>query len=443
MTPLPTEEPSRLDALSLGAIDPDYALFAGAGVLLTLAVAAESALRNYRRNRLERLVPDEGALARLDRRLERSHELLDALLYVRLAATSALVLGAVDRAVVGALWERIGAVLGAVGWVLVAVLLVAYGVVRRAVRAGPERSLLLLLPFVRAADFVFTPVRVIVGRLVEGLARVLGVGRAVDDDETEFRDNVLDAAAAGESAGVLEEDEREMIENLIEFKDQAVSAVMTPRTRIVSLPVDMPFEDAVRAAHDSGHSRIPVHDGTVDKITGLLFVKDLLKHWGKPHYELPSLKELARQVPYVPETKLISELLREFQNGMVHMAIVLDEYGGTAGLVTLEDLMEEIVGEIHDELDQEEAAAPDPMVLKGEHEAEVSALMRIDELNTALNLALPEDGSYETLGGFLFTKMGRIPQRGETYEHESTRFEILDGDDRTIRRVRVLVGEPG
>ncbi len=437
-----TEDHSRLGALSFEAIDPDTALFVVAGVLLTLAVASESALRNYRRNRLDRLVPNEDRLAKLDRLLERSHDLLDALLYVRLIATATLVLAAVDRALSGAVMERLGAVAGSVGIVLGAVVLAAYGVVRRAVRAGPERALLLLMPFVRFWDFLLHPLRLVVGRLVEGLARVFGVGRAVDDDATEFRDNVLDAAAAGESAGVLEEDEREMIENLIEFRDQAVAAVMTPRTRIFSLPVDMSFEDAVRAAHDSGHSRIPVHETTVDKIVGLLFVKDLLKYWGKADYELPSLKEIARQVPYVPETKLISELLREFQAGMGHMAIVLDEYGGTAGLVTIEDLVEEIVGEIHDELDHEEASAPEAMILKSESEAEVSALIRIDELNTALNLGIPEDGSYETLGGFLFSKMGRIPQRGETFDHETAHFEILDGDDRTIRRVRVVVGEP-
>lgn len=436
-----TEDHSRHGAF-LAAFDPDLVALAAAAAALLLAVASESALRNVRRNRLERVAGGEAKLARLDALLERRHELLDVFLILRLLATATLVLAAVDRVADGAVASRLGAVAAAVGVVLGATLVVAYGVLRSVVRTGPERATVFLAPAWRLLRVVLFPVRFLFAKTVDGLARVFGVDRTADDDETEFRDSVLDAAAAGESSGVLEEEEREMIENLIEFKDQAAAAVMTPRTRIVSLPADMPFDEVVRAAHESGHSRIPIHDGTVDKIVGLLFVKDLLKYWGKADYEQPALRQIMRQVPYVPETKPISELLREFQSGMVHMAIVLDEYGGTAGLVTIEDLVEEIVGEIHDELDHEEAAAPESMVLKSDREADVSALIRLDEINAALNLALPEDPSYDTLGGFLFTKMGRIPRRGESYDHEGVRFEIMDADDRSIRRVRVLVGEP-
>jgi putative hemolysin len=438
---LSTEDHSRPGAF-LAAFDPDLVALAAAAVALLLAVASESALRNVRRNRLERVAGGEAKLARLDALLERRHELLDVFLILRLIATATLVLAAVDHVSDGAVASRLGAVAASVGAVLGATLVVAYGVLRSVVRTGPERATVLLAPAWRLLRVLLFPIRYLFAKTVDGLARVLGVDRTADDDETEFRDSVLDAAAAGESSGVLEEEEREMIENLIEFKDQAAAAVMTPRTRIVSLPADMPFDEVVRAAHESGHSRIPIHDGTVDKIVGLLFVKDLLKYWGKAEYEQPALRQIMRQVPYVPETKPISELLREFQSGMVHMAIVLDEYGGTAGLVTIEDLVEEIVGEIHDELDHEEAAAPESMVLKSDREADVSALIRLDEINAALNVALPEDPSYDTLGGFLFTKMGRIPRRGESYDHEGVRFEIMDADDRSIRRVRILVGEP-
>jgi putative hemolysin len=439
---LSTEVPPQSDALASGVGEIGPALFIGAGGLLLFVVAAESALRNVRRNRLEKLVGSEARLKRIDALLERSRDLLDALLIVRLFATAALVLGALDHVLHVNLRSRIGAAAAAVSVVLVGVVVLVYGVFRRAVRSNPERALLLLLPPIRILDRILFPVHWVLSKTADGLARVFGIRGEPEDDEEEFRDNVLDAAAAGESAGVLEEEEREMIENLIEFKDQAVTAVMTPRTRILSLPVDLPFEDVVKVAHESGHSRIPVHDGTVDRIVGLLFVKDLLKHWGKAAYELPALRDIVRQCPFVPETKAISELLREFQNGMVHMAVVLDEYGGTAGIVTIEDLVEEIVGEIHDELDQDEAQAPDEMVLKSEREAEVSALMRIDDLNQALKLNLPEEEAYDTLGGFLFSRLGRIPERGESYEHDHVKFEILDVDDRTIRRVRVLVGEP-
>ncbi|HYC76296.1 MAG TPA: hemolysin family protein [Planctomycetota bacterium] len=426
--------------LAFLAFDPalrDVVLWT-AGLLLAATVAAESALRNYRRNRLERLVLPGARLARVDAAERRVRALLDALLTLRLAATFAVVVAASWDAVAGG---RLGDAATRLGITLFVLLTVVYGTVQRAVRAHPERALLLLLPFVRAVDVASFPARILWTKAADALASIFGVAREPADEEEEFRDNVLDAAAEGERDGVLEEEEREMIENVIAFKDHAVTAVMTPRTRIVSIAVDLSFEEAVKAATESGHSRIPVHDGTVDRIVGLLFVKDLLKHWGRPAYEQPELRAIMRQVPFVPETKPISELLREFQSGMVHMAIVLDEYGGTAGLVTIEDLVEEIVGEIHDELDQEEAAAPDLMVLKSEREADVSALVHIDDLNQALKLSLPEDDSYDTLGGFLFSRMGRIPQRGETYEHDKVSFEILEADDRSIRRVRVLAAE--
>jgi CBS domain containing-hemolysin-like protein len=148
-----------------------------------------------------------------------------------------------------------------------------------------------------------------------------------------------------------------------------------------------------------------------------------------------------RPALFVPETKRVKDLLKEFQSGSGHLAIVLDEYGGTAGLVTIEDVVEEIVGEIRDELDHEEAALPKPLVRRSDREAEVGGQLRIGELNEAMHLAIPEDDSYDTIGGFLFTRLGRIPKRGEDFAFENVKFEILDADGRQINRVKVLVGE--
>ena len=170
-------------------------------------------------------------------------------------------------------------------------------------------------------------------------------------------------------------------------------------------------------------------------------MKDLLKHWGRTDESLPPLRAIMRPALFIPETKHIKDLLKEFQSGSAHMAIVLDEYGGTAGLITIEDVVEEIVGEIRDELDQDEAAQPKPLVRRSEREAEVGGQVRIGELNEAMHLAIPEDESYDTVGGFLFSRIGRVPKRGEEVAFDNVKFEILDADGRRINRVKVLVGE--
>jgi CBS domain containing-hemolysin-like protein len=325
------------------------------------------------------------------------------------------------------------------GIVFLILIVVVYGIVRQAVRGAPERSLLLLIGPIRVIDRMVFPIRWVLNRVGLGVSRVMGLEKTGQDEEEEFREEILDAVSGGEQTGVIEETHAEMIEKLIEFRDRAVSEVMTPRTKIFSLPVDLPFEEAVRAATEAGHTRIPLHEDTVDHVVGLLFVKDLLKHWGRKPQDLPSLRAIMRPALFVPETKRVKDMLTEFQSGAAHMAIVLDEYGGTAGLLTIEDIVEEIVGEIRDELDQEEAAQPRPLVMRGDHEAEVGGHVRIGELNEALNVALPEDGSYDTVSGLLFNRMGRIPQQGEHVAIDNVKFEILDADGRQINRVKVLV----
>jgi CBS domain containing-hemolysin-like protein len=414
------------------------------GVILALLVAGESALRNYRRNRLERIVRDEAKRARLLQTLESDRDLLDSLVILRLIATIAITLAIADEVTEQSLSRHAGDLLRSVGIVFLILVAGVYGVVRHAVRGAPERALLLLIGPIRAIDRILFPIRWLLNQIGLGISRLLGLEKRGKDEEAEFREEILDAVSGGEQTGVLEETHAEMIEKLVDFRERAVSEVMTPRTRMFSLPVDLAFEDALEAATESGHSRIPLHEGTVDHVVGILFVKDLLRFWGRRNSELPSLRAIMRPALYIPETKKIEDLLKEFQSGAAHMAIVLDEYGGTAGIVTIEDVVEEIVGEIRDELDQEEAAQPRPLVVRNEHEAEVGGQVRIEELNEALNLAIPEDGSYDTVGGFLFTRIGRIPERGEDFAFENVKnvkFEILDADGRQINRVKVLVGE--
>src|SRR5262249_9857396 len=240
------------------------------------------------------------------------------------------------------LTQHAGDLVRSVLLVFLVLVVFVYGVVRQAVRGAPERTLLLLLGPMQAIDRILFPVRWLLGQLGSGVSRLFGIAGRGADEEAEFREEILDAVSGGEQTGVIEETHAEMIEKLVDFRDRAVSEVMTPRTRIFSLPVDLEFEDALEAASESGHSRIPLHEETVDRVVGILFVKDLLRHWGKRTGDLPPLRSLMRQASFVPETKRIGDLLKEFQSGAAHMAIVLDEYGGTAGLVTIEDVVEEI-----------------------------------------------------------------------------------------------------
>jgi CBS domain containing-hemolysin-like protein len=276
------------------------------------------------------------------------------------------------------------------------------------------------------------PVAHVMVSLEDRLGRALN-GRSEEDEED--RDDIIAAVTDGEHEGVVEEDEREMIVNIFDLKTADLSDIMTPRTEITALPITTTVQEAVLLASEKGYSRIPVYRDTRDNILGVFHVKDALNHWGLENGELPTLEEILRPAMFVPESKNVTELLKEMQAKKTHIAVVLDEYGGTAGLVTIEDIVEEIVGEIHDEYDPEEV-----ILLRhaGNGVLEAHARTHIHRLNQALGgRILPEDGDYETLGGFLLHQMGHIPSVNEHLAWDGVRFTILSSDERRIGRVRV------
>jgi putative hemolysin len=223
-----------------------------------------------------------------------------------------------------------------------------------------------------------------------------------------------------------------MIESVIEFGETHAGEIMTPRTDIFALPVETPWEQACRQTFDAGHTRVPVYSGDLDNIIGILYAKDLLAHVGRS--EPRALREIMRKPFFVPETKLLDNLLKEFKVRKVHLAVVLDEYGGTAGLVTIEDVLEEIVGDIADEYDRIPPALihrVDPATL------EVDGRVHIDDLNDALALAIPEDEDYDTVAGMVFSELGYIPKAGEQLEAHGARFTVLAADERKITKLRV------
>jgi putative hemolysin len=238
---------------------------------------------------------------------------------------------------------------------------------------------------------------------------------------------------AGEERGVIEESEKNMINNIFEFDDRSASEIMTHRTEVVAVPVNMPFPQVLKLAISEGNSRIPIFEDDLDTILGVLYVKDLLKYVG---YEIPegfNLKSIMRNAYFVPETKKCSELFEELTYQKVHMAVVVDEYGGTAGIITIEDLLESIVGNIQDEYDNEEQE----ISRIDDSTFSIEGTTSIDEVSRLLEVDLPE-GDYDTLGGFIIDNLGRIPDEEEHPVVEIDGYTLLveQIEDRRIVKVK-------
>jgi CBS domain containing-hemolysin-like protein len=206
---------------------------------------------------------------------------------------------------------------------------------------------------------------------------------------------------------------------------------------MVCVQADDALDSARKMLIEEGHSRVPVIGKSPDDVLGVLYAKDLLQHLTPQPDAKATLADIAREPFFVPETMSIDTLLKTFKRGHVHLAIVLDEYGGVAGIVTMEDVLEEIVGEIADEYDESAPLEPIRAVAPGVHE--VDARLHLDDVNERLQLQLPTDGDYDTIGGFAFSLLGRIPRKGEQFSWEQVRFVVVDADARTIHRLRIEV----
>src|SRR5215831_16117 len=236
-----------------------------------------------------------------------------------------------------------------------------------------------------------------------------------------------------EEQGVIEEEEREMIHGIIQIGDKLVREVMIPRTHIVALPRDASLEEIVRVSEESGHTRLPVYEGDLDHIVGLVNIKDLLKPLRNGAAEF-KLDAVIRPIRYTPQSKKVDELLHQMQTEKVHMMVVLDEYGGTAGLVTLEDLLEEIVGEIRDEYD---IAEEEPVVVVSDREAVVDARFSMEGLNELLRLGLEESEDYDSVGGYVYATLGEVPEAGATFDSEGLHWKVEKVTGRRIEKIRL------
>jgi CBS domain containing-hemolysin-like protein len=290
----------------------------------------------------------------------------------------------------------------------------------------PNATLAVTAPLVRVSGLVFFPFAALLARLLKAVEPDEGPEAAFETTE-ELR-HLLEER---QGEGKIEAEDVEMIEDLLEFGQTMAREVMVPRIDIVALSVEDDFARVRQIVRETAHSRLPLYKGDIDHVIGLIHTKDLLR---QPEGEEVPLRELARTAPFVPETKMIDDLLREMQHTKTHMAIVVDEYGGTAGLVTLEDLIEEIVGEIQDEYDSEA-----PLIKKLESGALLmDAMVSLEEFQETVGIEIPTNG-YDTLGGFLYSLEGHVPEKGQELTWEELHFIIRETLERRILKVEVSI----
>ena len=261
--------------------------------------------------------------------------------------------------------------------------------------------------------------------------------RKESEEEEAFEDEIRSIVSAGLRDGFLEEDAGEMIEGVIELGDADVADIMTPRSEVDALDVSWNWSQIIDFVVHVGRTRIPVYEKSIDQIIGVLYVKDLLPEIVRPESERRSLRKLLREARFAPKTLRLDELLREFLSARNHLAIVVDEYGAVEGVVTTEDVLEEIVGEIVDESDEEEQ--PD-VVQVSPTSADASGKTHISELNEMLGLNLAEGDEFDSVGGLMIHHLGRIPVVGETLQTDGIRLTVMKATTRRIDRVRVHWG---
>ncbi len=300
-----------------------------------------------------------------------------------------------------------------------------------AAHAG-EMFIAMCVPLLRLLNVVLYPA-IATMRAIDKLVGKVAGPPTEEEEQQAIEEQILTAVEEGEKEGIVDEQEREMIESVIDFRDVLVKEVMTARPDIVAMDSGMGLTLVREVFQKTGHSRVPVYEGTLDHIIGVLYARDLLKYLGETAEEF-DIKKAVRQAFFVPETKRLRDLLHDFRTLKIHMAIVLDEYGGTAGLVTIEDVLEQLVGEISDEHEPQEPA----MIRKVEENVwEIDARISLEDLNGMIPVNLPEEEDIQTLGGYVATAIGRIPEVGAVLAQPGMRFTVIEAEPQRIGRVRL------
>lgn len=301
----------------------------------------------------------------------------------------------------------------------------------------PETALRVCAPIASIYLLLLFPLTFVFLKLAQRVSRTVYLEPGY---EPMGKDEIIDMIQKAELSPTFDVHDKKLIESVVTFKERIVREVMVPRVDVFSLSADTTIKEAAKQLQQEGYSRTPIYRNTVDNIVGVLMYKDILNKYmeyeskgNDPKVLQASIESILKNVLHVPETKKISSLLQEFRKKQVHLAIVVDEYGGTEGIVTIEDILEEIVGEIADEYDQEEVsfyAQPDGSWV-------VDARMSILDVEEELGIKIPQEGEYDTIGGYIFHTAGSIPSRGFVIHHDDFEMDILKSNDRCVERVRI------
>lgn len=394
------------------------------------------ALRNFSRIKLEELLTKRKKTNRLIYLQEHQHDLILMCSIVRTTANLALVTIMAWVITQGDLTMQ-----GLIqAFVLSLLILSMFSVAfpHAIARYAADKLLAYSIPILYISEKISLPFLGLMHAVDILVRRLSGVSLTANIEDEQAQQDILEAVQEGEDEGVVDTIERKMIESVIELRSTTVGQIMTPRTEIVALDAAASLDGVKKIILDQGHSRMPVYEENLDNIIGMLYVKDLLPFIGTSVNGF-DMRQIMRQCYFVPETKPLREIFSEFRSKKLHIAIVLDEYGGTLGLVTFEDVLEQIVGQISDEYETAEL----PLVRQVQADIlEIDGRARVDELNDEYDLDVPETEDYETISGFLFSSLGRIPDTGETFQYRNLRFTVLDATERKINTLRLEILPP-
>jgi len=404
-------------------------------VLSALASATETAMTSVGRLRVRHLADEGSSSARVLQRLNQDpNRFLSTVLVVN---TVALILASSSATLLSLTY--LPSWLGLAGSFGVSLLLTLFLLVF----AEVTPKSLAIRNAERVALAAAAPVEALSGALRPVLWFITLVARAITGGRAArapylTEQELMTLLHVSEEQGVIEEEERDMIHGIIQIGDKSVRELMVPRTDMTAIDRATSMKEVVRVFREHKHTRLPVYDGELDNMIGLIHVKDLLLAFARATAEV-DLEKLMRPIKFCPESKKVDELLHEMQKEKVHMMVVLDEYGGTAGLVTLEDVLEEIVGEIRDEYD---AAEEERLTIVGEREALVDARFSMEELNDILGLGVQESDDYDSVGGYVYATLGSVPLAGTEFVSGAVRWKVEQVNGQRIVRLRLISEQP-
>ena len=397
--------------------------------------ASETALTAFKRIQLSEVEKESTRAAELLKRwLKKPNEMLTAILLgnniVNILASSIATVLAID--LIGDNSEG-NAVATATLIMTIAILIFGEITPKIVAKSYSDTVSRIVISPIYYLSLVFYPIILILMFISKTISKIFGI-RIGNENLMITEEDIKSFVSVGEAEGIIEEEEKEMIHSIFEFGDTAVKEVFVPRTSMFALEASQTLDEVWDEIVEKGFSRIPVYEERIDNITGILYIKDLLNVI-KEGETSNSVSKYLREAYFVPETKPLFELLDEFRKKQVHIAIALDEYGGTVGMLTIEDLLEEIVGEIKDEYDEEE----ENIRKVGENKYKVDAMIDVETLNKTLEIDIQESEDYETFGGFIQTTLGRVAEKDDILEYKNIKIRILKTEKHRIDQVLIEI----